>query len=971
MLNKKTKTTIREVAEQAGVSTALVSIVMNAKKRDDGTYDCPVKQSTAEHVLKVAAEMNYQPNRAAASLRSGNMHTIAIIVPSISGSFFSHLCRCIENIAFKAGYAVIFGSSDDNADKLGNIIKSFVSYGVDGLFIVPCEGSTENIRSAVSTGVPVILLTRDIQELDGVGRIQLDDEGAIRTALKHLYDNGYRNIEMISSLSGYSTLRARENAYRKVMEELGLGSFIREKMVDMSNMEASVERLLEEAVNNHVEAVLHPSATLCKLSFAAIHKLGLKVPDNMAIIGFDGPEEYKYFVPSITQIKQPVDNTAEVAMDVMLNMIKDGKPRTAIVSPLFVEGGSTACVYPERIANPVPVWDISKLNTNNSVLLPASMFSDKGGWTLDQQFMQQCGSSFLLAHGLGKPVEDATTMFEIPSDGLYNVFVRTRNWTSRWSDAPTPGVFRLLLDGSLLSETLGTGKRQWHWQSVGKQFLNKGTHKVGVHDLSGFDARIDSVLLTKTDSVPPDDADAARVLRKTLLGQPKNKVVEKEYDFVVAGGGVAGMCAAIAAARKGLSVALIQDRMVLGGNNSSEVRVGLGGRLNIGKYPSLGYLMNEFGPATKGNARPYEVYEDEKKMKIVQNEKNIKLYLGYKVTSVNCEDGMIKSVTATDVRKYNEITIKGRLFSDCTGDATLGVLAGADWTMGREAFDKYAEPSAPVTPDGITLGASMQWYSEEKSTPQTFPDIDWGLQLDETTAQKVRRGQWYWEVGMKDDQIEDAEMIRDYGMYVAYSNWSYLKNRAPYKEEYANSKLEWLCSVIGKRESRRLLGPVVLTENDLTGFVNFPDGSASTSWYIDNHEPDPENAARFKEPWLSRGVLRPLDFYPLPFRCFYSRNISNLFMAGRNISVSHLALGTTRVMRTCAMIGEVVGLAASLCVKTLDGIDRTKPLQPSDIFPAHWSEMDALMKKGAGRTDVPYLQVYTLVDTTGARSEDC
>lgn len=216
---------------------------------------------------------------------------------------------------------------------------------------------------------------------------------------------------------------------------------------------------------------------------------------------------------------------------------------------------------------------------------------------------------------------------------------------------------------------------------------------------------------------------------------------------------------------------------------------------------------------------------------------------------------------------------------------------------------------------------------------------------------------------MTEDQMKEAERIRDYGMYVAYSNWAYIKNHASFRDEYTNSYLGWMAHVAGKRESRRLVGDFVLREQDLADFVIYPDGCVSTSWYIDNHEPDPENSKHFKEPFLSRGCLRPLDFYPIPYRCFYSKDIDNMFMAGRNISVSHIALGTTRVMRITAMMGEVVGLAASNLPKR--GAPAARHLRKA------FDKLRELMSKGAGRTDVPYLQVYTLIDTTAARSEEC
>ncbi len=604
------------------------------------------------------------------------------------------------------------------------------------------------------------------------------------------------------------------------------------------------------------------------------------------------------------------------------------------------------------------------MNTDNSVYVAASTFEEKGGWTADPQFMEQMGSSYLLAHGLGQPVNDARTRFTVPQEGTYHLYVRTRNWTACWSDKPTPGVFRIRIDDQEITTPFGDGACAWHWQAGGSIYLTEGTHRLTLHDTTGFDARCDAILLTSVDRRPDDSLETLFALRNRLMRLPAEPEDKGAFGLVVAGGGVAGMCAAIAAARGGGKVALVQDRKVLGGNNSSEVRVGLGGRLNIGEYPSLGYLLNEFGPATKGNARPAEVYEDDKKLKAVLAEENITLFLGYKVTRVEKRDARaVAAVVATHVDDYTTIRIEGRLFADCTGDGALGVLAGAEWHMGRDPKSRYGEPSAPETADGITLGASVQWYCLEADRPMPFPDIDWGLPIGEETVQKVRRGQWYWEVGMAEDQMAEAERIRDYGMYVAYSNWAYIKNHASFRDEYANSYLGWMAHVAGKRESRRLVGDFVLREQDLTDFIIHPDGCVSTSWYIDNHEPDPENSKHFREPFLSRGCLRPLDFYPIPYRCFYSKDLDNLFMAGRNISVSHIALGTTRVMRTTAMMGEVVGLAARVCLR--------EGLLPRDIYEKAFDELRELMRKGAGRTDVPYLQVYTLIDTTAARSEEC
>lgn len=611
-----------------------------------------------------------------------------------------------------------------------------------------------------------------------------------------------------------------------------------------------------------------------------------------------------------------------------------------------------------------PNSSINDLDIDNSIYLSASAFKHKGGWISDPQFMEQMGSSYLIAHGLGVAVSDAHTQFTAPAEGLYNIFVRTRNWTAYWTDKPSAGRFGIEIDGQPLETLFGNGASQWHWQSGGAIALTKGEHTLTLHDTDGFDGRCDAIFMTTTNYQPDSALETVFALRGKLMSIPSTPEHRGTFDFVVVGGGVAGMCAAIAAARGGVKVALVQDRKVLGGNNSSEIRVGLGGRLNIGKNPSLGYLLNEFGPSNKGNARPAEIYEDDKKMQAILSEENITLLSGYKLTAVNKSDPhTIASIVATNIDDYHTISLTSRLYADCSGDGALGVLAGAEWDMGRDAKSKYDEPSAPVEADGTTLGASVQWYCLETDSPMSFPDIEWGLPITEATVQKVRRGQWYWEVGMKEDQMADAERIRDYGMYVAYSNWSYIKNHASFKDEYTNSYLGWVAHVAGKRESRRLIGDFVLREQDLVDFTIYPDGCVSTSWYIDNHEPDPENCRHFKEPFLSRGCLRPLDFYPIPYRCFYSKDIDNMFMAGRDISVSHIALGTTRVMRTTAMMGEVVGLAARIC--------RDEGVLPRDIYRKAFDKLQALIDKGAGNPNMPYLQTYTLIDTTAARSEEC
>ena len=954
------KITIRDVAREAGVSISLVSLVMNAKREAEGNLDCNVNKDTARRIAEVAKRLGYRPNKAAASLRSGRFYTIGMVTSDIANQFFADIARYIENIAHNYNYTVLFGSSDENAEKLDNIVDTFIGNGVEGLIVAPCSGSEEVLRKALDAGIPTVLLDRDIAGLD-VGRVMLDNERAGRMGVEHLYENGYRRIEMISYTLGISSLSERERGYCEAMRRYGLEGYSQIHYTVYGHAQEDTVRIFEDAVRRGVEAFLLPTNTLALLGLQALNALNLS--------GFDESEIFSLYKPSVTYITQSTRRLGEQSFEMLRRMIAgDDDCRSVVIEPELIVGGSTACIHPERVeAGREHAAGVAELTPRDSVLLPGTYFRHKGGWTADPQFMEQMGSSYLLAHGLGTPVEDAVTKIEIPQSGQYRIFVRTKNWTAHWADKEkhAPGAFRLRIDGRDCDTLFGTGDPEWHWQAGGTTYLTEGVHQVALHDLAGFDARCDAILFTLHDVAPDDSLETVFRLRNNLLGLPAEPEERGTFDFVVAGGGVAGMCAAIAAARQGLRVALIQDRKVLGGNNSSEVRVGLGGRLNIGAYPSLGYLLNEFGPSTKGNARTPEVYEDEKKLRAILAEERITLLLGYKVTKVNKRTPRtIESVVATDVDTYRQIVVRGPLFADCTGDATLGVLAGAEWSMGREARSKYGEPSAPDTADGMTMGASVQWYCLEADAPTAFPDIEWGLPIDERSVQIVRRGQWYWEVGMRDDQIADAEKIRDYGMYVAYSNWSYLKNRSSVRDRYANSYLGWVAHVAGKRESRRLLGEFVLREQDLMNFTIYPDGTASTSWYIDQHYPDPENSKLFPgREYLSCGHLTPLSFYPIPYRCFYSKDIDNLFMAGRNISVSHVALGTVRVMRTTAMMGEVVGMAASICSK--------HGALPHDVYDTRFEELRELMQRGAGRTDVPYLQVYTLIDTTAARSEEC
>ena len=590
------------------------------------------------------------------------------------------------------------------------------------------------------------------------------------------------------------------------------------------------------------------------------------------------------------------------------------------------------------------------------LLIEAASFTDKGGWVVDQQFMDQMGSPYLLAHGIGNKVADASTKIVFPTTGIYHVYVRTYNWTSPWKAGKGAGQFALIIEGKSINDNLGTEGDSWIWQKAGEVQIDKPENKIILRDLSGFDGRCDALYFTTDPSnLPPTGGADLETFRREKLELPDEVPIAGEYDFVVVGAGIAGMCAAVSAARLGCKVALINDRPVVGGNNSSEIRVHLGGRIEVGPYKNLGNLQKEFSPSRGGNAQPAQYYEDEKKMNWLKQEKNVELFTNYRVVRLDKKENRIVSVVAKHIESGKELRFKAPLFSDCTGDGTIGYLAGADYRMGREARKEFGESLAPEQADKMTMGSSIQWYSIEEEKPSTFPPFDYGLTFNDTICEQVTMGEWTWETGMDRDPISDAEQIRDYGMLVVYSNWSFLKNSPSTRGKYARRRLDWVAYVAGKRESRRLLGDYILKEDDIKKNVAHEDASFTTSWSIDLHRKEKKNSLHFPGREFKAETTHIYIYpYAVPYRCLYSRNIDNLFMAGRNISVTHVALGTVRVMRTTGMMGEVVGMAASLC--------KQYGIYPREVYRLHLDELKHLMEKGTGNPELPNNQLYNRGD---------
>ena len=569
------------------------------------------------------------------------------------------------------------------------------------------------------------------------------------------------------------------------------------------------------------------------------------------------------------------------------------------------------------------------------LLLEAESFQNPGGWSLDTQFIEIMGSPYLLAHGLGEPVKDATTTANLPSTGKYRVWVRTKDWVAPWGAPGTPGRFQVIINGQPLAETFGTKGKAWSWHDGGIVEATETKLNVALRDLTGFNGRCDAVYLTKDlGENPPDESAPLSAWRKTALGLPAAPEDMGEFDLVVVGGGYGGLGSAISAARQGLKVALIQNRPVLGGNGSSEVRVWSQGLIRRGKYPHIGEMVEEFADRAKNSPGLYEEFGDAQKEAHVRKEKNISLFLNEHVYAAETKGDRIVSVTSLNTTNSRQKRFRGKLFSDCTGHGSLAHLAGAKYEIEMKDL----------------LGMSNMWIWSNAAEPRRFPETPWALDLnmDDFPYPKMGRadmadkgkGEWFWESGFNKHPINDLELIRDWNFRAVFGAFNAMKNRDG-KADHAKAKLDWVAYIGGTRESRRIVGDVMLTQEDIVSKREFPDGCVPSTWSIDLHFPKQEFAKKFPEnPFISyadhdRRVDRQYG-YPIPYRTLYSVNVSNLFMAGRNISVTDVALGTVRVMKTIGMMGEVVGKAASVAVR--------RNCTPREVYTLYWSEMDQLLK---------------------------
>ena len=400
-------------------------------------------------------------------------------------------------------------------------------------------------------------------------------------------------------------------------------------------------------------------------------------------------------------------------------------------------------------------------------------------------------------------------------------------------------------------------------------------------------------------------------------------------DVCVVGGGMAGLCAALAAARHGAKTVLVQDRPVLGGNASSEIRMWICGA--HGKNLKETGILEEIqlDNCHQNPAGHYSIWDSVLWAK-ASHQPHLTLLLNCSCTGceVDAQDDerRIASIDCWQLTSQTWHTIGAKVFIDCSGDSILAPASGAAFRMGREARDEFDEDIEPNAADEKTMGNTLLIQIRKTDQPQPFVTPRWAYKFDSPEdlpyrIKGVQGGNFWWiELGGLQHTIHDAESIRDDLMRAAWGVWDYIKNRAPQKDQADHWALEWLGSLPGKRENRRYEGLHVLTQNDVRAGGPFDDVIAYGGWSMDDHHP--------------AGLLypgKPTLFHPtpspfgIPYRSLVSRNVTNLMCAGRNISVTHAALSSTRVMATCAIIGQAAGTGAAMATQL--------GISPAGVYP--------------------------------------
>jgi hypothetical protein len=414
-------------------------------------------------------------------------------------------------------------------------------------------------------------------------------------------------------------------------------------------------------------------------------------------------------------------------------------------------------------------------------------------------------------------------------------------------------------------------------------------------------------------------APAGELANARFAGEPHMTLVDLQADVLIAGGGPAGVCAALAAARNGAKVVLVQDRSRLGGNSSSEVKMHVVGANSHNGRPGWreGGIIEELrlDDAANNPQWSWEMWDLLLYDKLV-SEPNITLLLDTTLYAVDVKDQRIERVMARCDKTEHLYRVTAKIYADCTGDARLALEAGATIRWGHESRSEFNEPLAWDKPSRDTLGSSLLFTAKDLGKPVSYTPPTWARKITKQQLQFRPVGSWeygYWwiEWGGALDTIRDNERIRFELLSIVTGIWDYIKNSGAHPTS-ANWAMDWCGMVPGKRESRRIEGAHILTQQDLMGLNgDFEDAVAIGGWGLDEHPPGGFDDTD-KRPFVS---IRLPEVYNIPLRALYSKDISNLMMAGRNASCSHVAFTSTRVMATCAVMGQGMGTAAALCAR--------------------------------------------------------
>lgn len=540
------------------------------------------------------------------------------------------------------------------------------------------------------------------------------------------------------------------------------------------------------------------------------------------------------------------------------------------------------------------------------ILIEAESFDNFGGWTLDSQFELVMGSPYLIAHGNGVPVADATSSFEVTVAGDYRIWVRAKDWVPRHH----PGRFQVHINGVALDEVFGANDKDWSWDFGGSVYLKAGTAGITLHDLTGFCGRCDAIFLSPGHIAPPNEVnDSSRAWRRQFRGLPEHPVPAGHYDTIVVGGGFVGAAAALSAARFSDRVALVQDRPVFGGNSS--VEIGLSPRGEHG--PLVKELMQRH---PDGNLMAAD---------LLRAEPTATVFLNHTVYAARMNGSAIVSIDAREARSGREIRLSAATFIDCTGKAIFGEYCGAETLYGQESKADYGESLAPERGDGMHHGNTLFFRTGMANSPVSFPDVPWATEVSKDYANlggqlitpgfengpgpkvvspdaapdpKVRPRMrlpltHFWEYGQWLDPYTEAEHIRDHLLQAVYGTFSNVKRLEP--EKYANLQFEWVAFVPGQGGFRRYKGKHILTEIDVRSHRAFEDAVVQNGAAFCLHYPGDEKYDFRLKHWI--WDVRDDAPFDIPFRSLYSSNISNLMMAGKHISTTHVAGSCSKFLR--------------------------------------------------------------------------